>query len=106
MTTHREASRDVYTIRAWNATEPEINTGSLQRIADACERSATAGEKMAANWATLTSERDRYKRWYEQEQESRKRDVARLVNVVRALRGVITKLRNRAEMQMDSGARS
>lgn len=49
-TTQREASR-----REWragdlnsNPTHEQINAGSLQRIADACE-------KMGANWQALTS---------------------------------------------------
>lgn len=65
----------------WVGTGMEhINAGSLQRIADACE-------KMAANWSTLTSERDRYKRWYEEE----KARVAKRDLQIRSLRGAVTR---------------
>lgn len=66
-------------------TNGSINTGSLQRIADACE-------KMAVNWASLSSERDQYKRWYEKKRtecEASNRSIA-------ALRGQITKLKKGA----------
>lgn len=50
--THREASKKV-----WNSSDPgrmdEINMGSLQRIADACEL-------MAKNHARLIEERNLY----------------------------------------------
>ncbi len=84
---HREGSRADFNTAGWNPTIQEINTGSLQRIAD-------ASEKMAANWITLTTERDRYKQWYENERDGRQRETARLLNVIRALRGVITRLKN------------
>ncbi len=80
MSTHREHSR-----ANWNAnssTLEEINTGSLQRIADATE-------KMAASYDAMRDERDRYRRYWLEEQER----TQRLYLSTRSLRGVITKLK-------------
>lgn len=77
----REASR-----QNWSATGQiqEINSGSLQRIADATE-------KMAASYDYLREDRDRYKRRYQEEtlrREKRDRQVA-------ALRGAITRMKRK-----------
>lgn len=63
-------------------TIEQLNLGCLQRIAD-------AAEKMAQNWSALTEERDRYKRWYEEERQKSKK----LRHRIRALKGVATKLK-------------
>lgn len=63
-----------------------INTGSLQRIADACEL-------MAKNWQDLVEERDRYKLYY----ENRKVRCNQLECSNRALRGAITRMKRRAK---------
>ena len=62
----------------------EINTGSLQRIAD-------ASELMAKDRQRLVGERDRYKRWGEAVSEERER----MTRSNAALRGQITKLNKR-----------
>lgn len=67
---------------ASNGTLNEIDSGSLQRIADATE-------KMAASYDNLMNNRDLYKRWYEQEQAAKESLTRRVI----ALRGVITKLK-------------
>ena len=78
MATYRQTSR-----ADWCSSGIEgINAGSLQRIAD-------AAEKMAQSYVALIEERERYKRWYENQRD--------LVQIERrsnsALRGVITKLK-------------
>lgn len=62
-----------------------INAGSLQRIADATEL-------MARSYVALIEERDRYKRWYEEERAVSARQRGR----IRSLRGVITRLKPKA----------
>lgn len=79
MSNMREASKTNWTSR--NTLE-EINAGSLQRIADATE-------KMSANWANLTEERDRYKRWYDEQRKTGNR----LANSNKALRGYINRMK-------------
>lgn len=59
--------------------------GSLQRIADATEL-------MAKSYASLQSDRDLYKRWYENEKNEN-----RTLNLrISALKGVITKFKKAA----------
>lgn len=57
MSTLREIGRQEWTGR--NEID-QIKTGAIQRIADACEI-------MAKNHGQIIEERDRYKRWYEDE---------------------------------------
>jgi hypothetical protein len=53
---NRDASKMEWSTRGGvGATDQEINIGSLQRIADACEL-------MAKNWVQLTQDRDYYKK--------------------------------------------
>lgn len=81
MATLREVSREAW----WASTPPtylEIQTGALQRSADACEL-------MAQNHAKLVAERDKYKRWHEENQE----EVQQLQRTLAGLRGYITKLK-------------
>lgn len=63
-------------------TNEEINTGCLQRIADATEA-------MAQGYIALQNQRDQYKRWYEQKSKESERMARRIA----ALQGVITKLK-------------
>lgn len=65
---NREASRENWNTTGSNGnpTTEGINSGSLQRIAD-------ASELMAKRHAELIEERDRYKRWYESEQATSRR---------------------------------
>lgn len=79
MTTMRESSK-----KEWTSVEniEHINTGSLQRIADAVE-------KMATNHLELMRQRDTYQISYKNEQ--RRREAAE--RTIAALRGVITKLK-------------
>lgn len=76
----REASRQNYT--ATNTTE-DINSGCLQRIADATE-------KMALNYDKLISDRDWYKNLYNNREYTR-----RLEKQNSAYKGVITKLKKK-----------
>jgi len=65
-------------------TLEQINTGCLQRIADATEI-------MATNYVQLQRDLDNYKRWYKDANERvDKRD-----KTIAALRGQITKLRKK-----------
>lgn len=61
-----------------------INVGSLQRIADATE-------KMASNYIQLQNDVDLYKRWYNEARGEKEK----LYRKISALKGVITKLKNR-----------
>lgn len=81
MSNMREASKKEWTS---DDTREDINAGSFQRIADACEL-------MARNHAALIAERDRYERWHKEEQARRQVLERRLI----ALRGVVTKLKRR-----------
>lgn len=81
--TQREASR-----KEWVTPSPpcreEINSGSLQRIADATE-------KMAADYDRMRYDRDYFERRYKEEFERRKSKDRQIY----ALRGVITKLKRK-----------
>jgi hypothetical protein len=81
----REASKGNYGLFNTAPTLEEINSGSLQRIADAVEL-------MAKNHAALLEERDRYKRRWEEELDRR----AARDQTISALRGVITKLKKKS----------
>jgi len=67
-----------------NDTDLHIKIGCLQRIADATE-------VMAKNHNQLISDLEMYKRWYNSEQKEN----TRLLNRVRALKGIITKLKRK-----------
>ena len=79
----REDSRENYTDRK---THEDLQLGCLQRIAD-------ASEKMAQNHSALIDERDRYKRWYEQERA----EGIRMRRQIAALRGVINRMKKGAK---------
>ena len=81
MATLRELSKQNFTSSTGN-THEAISAGALQRIADATEM-------MAKNYASLQEDRDRYRRWYNEEVERR----AKLQRQITALKGVITKLK-------------
>jgi len=78
MSTQREASRKEWT----GDSIQNINSGSLQRIADACE-------KMAASYDTVREERDRYEGYWKNQLRLKET----LNRRVSSLRGVITKLK-------------
>lgn len=63
-------------------SDDRIKIGCLQRIADATEA-------MAKSYNLLREERDRYQRWYEQEQQSN----ARLRRSNAALRGLLKRMK-------------
>lgn len=65
-----------------NPSPEEVNRGSLQRIADACEL-------MAKSHQQLINDRDMYKRWYE-EKGAR---CEKLEYSIRAYKATITKLK-------------
>ena len=66
------------------STLEAISTGSLQRIADATEL-------MAKNFIALQNDRDMYKRWYYEGNAKN----TKLCKQISALKGVITKLKNK-----------
>lgn len=71
----------------WNSSQSTleaINSGSLQRIADATE-------KMASNYTQLQNDLDLYKRWYNDESEQNKK----LTKQISSLKGIITKLKKK-----------
>lgn len=78
----REASkREWATVDYHIATDREVNSGSLQRIADACEL-------MAKSYRELIEERERYRLWWKDEQNRRHH----LERVIRGLKSRITVL--------------
>lgn len=80
MATCREASKGNW---ASNGTTEDINQGSLQRIADATE-------KMAQGYIQLINDRD----WWKRRSEGQEQEITRLNNRIKALKGVITKMKN------------
>ena len=84
MATQRELSKLNFEANASCTNHQEINSGSLQRIADACEL-------MAKSHGQLISERDRYESWY----KTKRAELEGLRRVNAALRGVITKREKR-----------
>lgn len=81
---YRKESRTDWGTTDDKVTLEQINTGAILRIADATEA-------MAKNHVQLQTERDRLQRWYEQERER----AAKLERSNAALRGQITRLKNR-----------
>ncbi len=65
-------------------TNDNLNSGSLQRIAD-------AAEEMATNYLQLQNDLDRYKRYYEEKSEC----ISRLLKQLSAKTGHITKLKKK-----------
>ena len=82
--TLRDASKKEFTIVGERGTHEEINTGSLQRIADSCER-------MGRNYIALETDLNWYKEAYERERNEKRRAWRRNS----ALRGVITKMKKK-----------
>ncbi len=80
--TLRDTSKRAFIASVPNPTHQDIQTGAIQRIADATEA-------MAANHIKLTADRD----WWKQDAEGRSREIDRLTRSNAALRGVITKLK-------------
>ena len=67
-----------------NVTHASINAGSLQRIADATE-------VMAKRYNNLIDDRNRCKRWYEEERDSN----YSLRKTIAGLKGYITRLKRK-----------
>lgn len=88
--TLRSISKMEYEASPGLNTFERINTGSLQRIADATEL-------MAKSYANIVAERDRYELWYHNSQSAN----ASLARTNAALRGHITKLKKRIETLED-----
>lgn len=83
MANQREHSKQNWTSAG---TIEEVNAGSLQRIADATE-------VMAGNFIALQNDRDLYKRWWKEDQET----IVMLSRQVSALKGVITKMKRKQQ---------
>jgi hypothetical protein len=81
--TQRDASRNNWIS---NGSVDHIDSGSLQRIADACE-------KMAASYDRMRESRDRYERMYKQMCDS----VENRDRTIGALRGVITRMKRKEQ---------
>ncbi len=92
MSTQREESRKEWISRG---RIEEIDSGSLQRIADATER-------MAASYVSLEASRDQYKVLFNGE----KRIAERLWRSNAAYRGVVTKLKKRLKRDADVAGKS
>lgn len=83
--TLKDASRKEWACLGELATHEELQTGCLQRIADATEL-------MAKSYRGLIEERDFYKRWWKKEEAN----ANSLSRRNAALRGVITKMKGRS----------
>jgi hypothetical protein len=83
---YREKSRQDWhrTIGGEGATDAEIQLGALQRIAD-------AAEKMAASYDTMRNSRD----YWQRRAEDQSAEIGRMVGSIRALRGVITRMKRK-----------
>lgn len=68
-----------------------INSGSLQRIADATEAMAKSSATMAKNYVQMQNDLDWYKRQYAKDQAT----IKHLENSRAALKAHATRLRNR-----------
>ena len=90
MNTYREASKKDWRTRGGTATDPEIDTGSLQRIADACEL-------MASDHGRLLSDVGYWKRTSQHSSA----EAERLYRSNAALRGHITRLKRKLEKAGD-----
>ena len=86
MSNYRELSKQNWhnTNKNIGVTIEQINCGSLQRIADACEI-------MAKNYNDLFTEKEKYKRLYDAACTGNEY----LYRRIAALNGVITKLKNK-----------
>lgn len=84
MATLREHSKILYSANTNTPSFEQINTGSLQRIADAVE-------KMASSWDGLIRDRDYYKRRFNERTDEAKR----LAHSNAALRGYIKRMKAR-----------
>jgi hypothetical protein len=84
MPNFREESERNYSTTNMTATESEIRTGAMQRIADACE-------KMAKSHVQLIADAEFWKDQSRRNSEA----VNRLRRSNAALRGVITKLKSK-----------
>jgi hypothetical protein len=81
----RKLSKEEFNLpREGNPTLEEVRTSCLMRIAD-------ASETIAKNYNALLAERDQYEKWFREEQNAK----AILIKRVSALKGVITKLKNK-----------
>ena len=82
--TTREVSKLNHTTTSQTEADT-INLGSLQRIADAVE-------KMASSYDVIREERD----WLKSQRDELRGQVDRQARTIRALKGVITKMKRRA----------
>lgn len=82
MPRYTDESRREWKTHKDTATNEEIRTGCFQRI-------ALSLETMAQGRSRLEQDRDRYKRWWEEEQER----TAILRSRIRGLRGTITRMK-------------
>ena len=79
-------SKTQYVIENESASLEQINAGSLQRIADACETMAADDQKLKSSYEYMKQSRDMWR----ERAETRARRIS-------ALKGVITKLKRRMQ---------
>lgn len=84
MANFRESSKANWNNGFDKPSTEQLTFGALQRIAD-------AAEKVADNLITLMHERDKYKRWYEEQQKENKT----LSKKLNAYKGIIKRLKAR-----------
>lgn len=76
-------------------TDAQIQTGCLQRIADATEA-------MAKNWSVLMMEREKFERWYREELAKRQKLERSLI----AHKANYTRLKNKLEAMKNEAAKN
>jgi len=84
----RNISRNNYNHSGDNPDREELKIGALLRIADATE-------VMSKNYSDLIRERDRYKKWYQNQREKNER----LEKTIAGQKGWITRFRNKLNNQ-------
>lgn len=91
--TKREASKLDWSNEERPETLYDINCGSLQRIADACEKMCLDREKLERDYASMKRARDGYRNMFYACERSKS-----------SLRGVITKLKKKIKELEELGA--
>jgi len=81
---YREESKANWGIDGEIALE-HLNTGAMLRIADACE-------KIASNYSRMENDL----KWYKEKYDEKNKEIKRLARVIAALRGHLTRKKNKS----------
>lgn len=89
MSTLTDISKFKYATNNQIPTESEIQTGCMQRVADATEKMADGFQAILYTLKKAEADRDAYQRWYHEQASL----VKQREHTIRTLKGVITKSR-------------